>query len=226
MDRAEGIKIGTISFGPLMLRADLLIFLLSAMIGYIVLMIKLRGSEAGGWIKDTYVNAVGIGFFLWKFSMLFFDPQAALSNPLSLLYFSGGQRGLGLGIIGGVAYLIYRSYRSRPYMIPLIKAAILAYGAVQAARFTMLFLWEGTMDWDNLLQALLSAALGIAAWLKFESPLRSYVPLALWYSLGSAIAPFLNENRHVVLVGFSLEQLFFVLVAVSLLFLDSLWNKR
>lgn len=225
--RAEGDMIGMISLGSLVLRADLLIFLLSVVFGYIVLTVKLRHSEAGGWIKDTYVNALGIGFFLWKFSMLFFNPLEALSNPLSLLYFTGGQRGLWLGALGAMAYLSYRGYRNRPMLVPFIKAAILAFGAVQAARFTMFFLWEGTAGWENPLCAVLSAGLGITAWLKFGSPLRSYVPIALWYSIGSAIIPFLNEHRHTVLVGFSLEQLLFVLVAISLLFLDSfIGNKR
>lgn len=222
----EGNIIGTISLGSLVLRADLLIFLLSAVIGYIVLSIRLRHHEAGSWIKDTYVNTLGIGFFLWKFSILFFDPLEAFSNPMSLLYFTGGQRGLWLGVLGAVAYLVYRGYRNRPHIILLIKGVVLAYGAVQAARFTLLSMSEGITGWENPLFALLSAALAIAAWLKFEYRTKSFVPLALWYSIGSVVIPFLNENRDVVLVGFSLQQLLFVLLAIFILILDALWDTR
>ncbi|AZK47625.1 hypothetical protein EIM92_16935 [Paenibacillus lentus] len=222
-----GDIIGTIALGSLVLRADLLIFLLSAAFGYIVLKIKFRHREAGGWIKEGYVNALGIGFFLWKFSMLFFSPLETLSNPLSLLYFTGGQRGVWLGVLGAITYLAYRGYKNRPLLVPFVKAALLAYGAVQGFRFTMFFLWEGAVGWENLLCAVLAAGLGIMAWLKYESPLRSFLPLALWYSIGSAVIPFLDEYRHAVLIGFSLEQLFFLLVAISLLFLDSfIGNKR
>ncbi|GAA0134364.1 hypothetical protein YSY43_12040 [Paenibacillus sp. YSY-4.3] len=204
----------------------MLIFLLSAIIGYIVLNIRLRHREEGGWIKDAYVTALGIGFFLWKFSMLIFDPLEALSNPLSLLYFSGGQRGLWLGALGGMAYLVYKAYRNRPFVQLLIRSLVLAYAAVQTVRFTMLFLWEGTLGWELPLCALLSLVLWIAAWLKFESPLRSFMPIALWYSIGSAVIPFLEENRYVVWLGFSLEQLLFVLLAVFLIFLDYLRERQ
>lgn len=209
-----------------MLRADLLMFLLSAVIGYSVLSIRLRHREEGRWIKDSYVTALGIGFFLWKFSMLIFDPLEALANPLSLLYFSGGQRGLWLGALGGMAYLAYKGYRNRPLVQLLIKSSVLAFAAVQAARFTMFFLWEGSLGWKLPLCALLSLVLSIAAWLKFDLPLSSFVPLVLWYSIGSAVFPFLDGNRHIVLAGFSLEQLLFILLAVAMLVLDSIGNRR
>lgn len=204
----------------------MLIFLLSAVIGYAVLAIRLRHDEKGGWIKDTYVNALGNGFILWKFSLLFFEPREALANPLSLLYFSGGQRGVWLGALVGIIYLIYRGYRNRPAIPLLVKSAVLAYSAVQAARFTLFMLEEGSGGWEIPLSALLSAALGVGAWLKLASPVRSFVPLVLWYSIGSAIIPFWNANRHIAAAGFSLEQLLFILLAVSLLILDSFWIRR
>lgn len=215
---------GTVSLGPFALRADLLVFLLAAVIGYAVLAVKVRRIEAADWIKETYVNVMGIGFLLWKFNLLFFEPLEAVANPLSLLYFSGGGRGLWLGMIGAFGYFLYRGYRNRPQLGPLIKAGVLAYGVVQAVRFALILLWEGEMSQESILSALLSAALFIAAWLKFDSPLNSFVKLGMWYSIGFAIIPFLNPHRSLMWIGFSLEQLLFVLLAVSLLIFDSLWR--
>lgn len=210
----------TVALGPLMIRADILIFLISAIVGFIVLKIRLRGREEANWILDTYVNALIIGFVVWKFSMIVFDPIRTMQNPLSLLYFTGGDKGILLGTALALLYVGIRLNKNRPWIIALAKASILAFLAASFTRYVFLWLWDDSFGMVGLLYVLLHGLFSVLAWVMYDASIRVFSSLALWYSIGSVLIPFFDPERYAVLAGFTSVQVAFGLVAVAILILD------
>lgn len=60
-------------------------------------------------VFDLLTNSIILGFFIWKGSLLLFEPSIILHNPLSVLYFTGGNSGLILAIIFTLSYFIYQA---------------------------------------------------------------------------------------------------------------------
>ncbi|MBS4211110.1 MULTISPECIES: redoxin domain-containing protein [Neobacillus] len=84
------------------------------------------------WVKKTYegelhkkvfdllVNTLILGFFIWKGSLIVLEPSIVMNSPLSLLYFTGGSKGLILAMIGSIIYFILKG-RKINIPNPLIK---------------------------------------------------------------------------------------------------------
>ncbi|WP_054955992.1 hypothetical protein [Paenibacillus dakarensis] len=215
----------TIALGPLMIRADLLAFIISAVTGYIVLKMRLRGREESHWITDVYTNALIIGFVAWKFGMIVFDLVRTIQNPLSLLYLTGGDKGILLGTALALLYIGFQLNRKRSLTIPLLKASALAFLAASSARYALLGLWLDTSGWDDLLYVLLHAIFAVIVWLKFDSSIRYFNSLALWYSIGSVFIRFFDPDRDIVIAGLSAIQIVYVIMAIILLASDMIINK-
>ena len=56
------------------------------------------------WILDTYLSVLIIGFISWKFGMLVFDPIRTIQHPASLIYMTGGTKGIWLGAVLALVY--------------------------------------------------------------------------------------------------------------------------
>lgn len=215
----------TIALGPFMIRADILIFLLSAIVGFIVLRIRLRDREESSFILDTYVNALIIGFVVWKFSMIVFDPIRTIQNPLSLLYFTGGDKGILLGTALALLYIGFRLNQNKLWIIPLLKASILAYLAGAFTRCLFLWLWDESLWIVGLMNVILQGVFLVLVWMKYDGSIRVFNSLALWYSIGSVLIPFFDPNRYTVVAGFNSVQITFGIVAFALLLLDVFLSK-
>lgn len=98
-----------IKLGPLLLNVELLSFIFSALAGYLVVKYRLRQVHDKESSSDKYISAVVIGFVVWKLSLFLFDPASVIQYPMSLLYFSGGDKGLVLGIAAALVYIWWRS---------------------------------------------------------------------------------------------------------------------
>jgi peroxiredoxin len=99
-----------IPIGPLMLNFGLVTFILSSVIAYFTVRYRLRTTNTHANISDKFLTALILGFFIWKFSLLLFDPITVIRYPMSLLYFNGGDKGLWLGIIISLLY-VWKSSR-------------------------------------------------------------------------------------------------------------------
>ncbi|MCR2822405.1 hypothetical protein [Lederbergia panacisoli] len=61
-------------------------------------------------MKDTanwYGNVVFIFIMTWKFSVVLFQFNMIVSNPLSILYFNGGMKGYWLGVAAAIVYTYF-----------------------------------------------------------------------------------------------------------------------
>lgn len=62
--------------------------------------------------SDWYGNAIFTFIVTWKLSVILFYLKMTLANPLNILYFNGGVKGYGLGILGALLYTVLSKRRS------------------------------------------------------------------------------------------------------------------
>ncbi|MEH7346881.1 hypothetical protein V7122_23910 [Bacillus sp. JJ1532] len=102
---------GAIMFGPFMLKYEWIIFFLAGMTAY--LFMKFMSKEDRSFQElflSSFLNAVLIGFIVYKFSSVIFQPTIIIEEPLSILYSTGGTKGKLLGLLIAVIYF-YTKYR-------------------------------------------------------------------------------------------------------------------
>ncbi|MGG3279490.1 redoxin domain-containing protein [Paenibacillus solani] len=169
-----------IPIGPLMIRADIVLFLICAAAGFAALRIRLRQMPQREWIQDTYLSVLIIGFVSWKFGMLVFDPIRTLQHPAALIYMTGGAKGIWLGTILALIYAALRWRKHREDSALLLKSAILAVYASGFAGYLFLWLWRDGADLtSSLLYTILFGVLFIFSWLLFQSSLTKFLTLGL-----------------------------------------------
>lgn len=216
----------TVVLGPLTVRIDILVFFISAVAGFLALRLRLRTREESAWILDTYVNALLIGFIVWKFSIIIFDPIRTIQHPLSLLYFTGGDKGVWLGTALALLYVGFRLNKNRSLLVSLVKAAMLAFLAGGFARYVFVWIWNDLMDEISLMYAVLHAVLAVWAWIKYDTSIRGFVSIALWYSIGAVLIPFFDAGRQTVIAGFTSIQIAYSILAFIILIGDILFSKQ
>lgn len=109
-----GLTLGAFLLGPLLIKYDWVLILLAGILSYFVVGKVLNKEEdfKKDFINDM-INAVLIGFFTYKFSSVLFQTENIINNPMEILYFSGGTKGLVLGLILALAYIAWRIRKSR-----------------------------------------------------------------------------------------------------------------
>ncbi len=100
-----------LQLGTTVLNIELLVYLIAGIVGaYAVRYRQRRHPDRERQTGDAW-NAVFLWLLVWKGSLFAFDPAGVIAQPLSLLFFSGGTRGIWLASIVALAYLVLRNYR-------------------------------------------------------------------------------------------------------------------
>jgi hypothetical protein len=103
----------TIEIGTFNLKSDLLIVFLSLLIVHLFFRFHLKNrQEFRKTFEDKLFTAVLIWFLIYKFGQLLFMPSLLWTNPLGLLYFSGGIKE---GILGSLAAALYFAGQCRKH---------------------------------------------------------------------------------------------------------------
>lgn len=97
-----------IQLGPLNLKVDHLILLLSGIGTFVVLKILLRNSQFYKEYSDVLFNMALMWVLFYKFSVVLFRPMLIFENPLGLLYFNGGLKGIIGATFFSVAYILWK----------------------------------------------------------------------------------------------------------------------
>ncbi|MGM7703576.1 peroxiredoxin family protein [Pseudalkalibacillus sp. Hm43] len=97
-----------IQIGSMIIRTEWILLAVTIIVGFVVAKIQLHNHAERKKYVDTIFNAVLIGLLVWKGSIILFQPFMVIDHPMSLLYFTGGVKGVWLGLISGAAYLIYK----------------------------------------------------------------------------------------------------------------------
>lgn len=216
----------TIQIGPFVLNFELLIFLFSAFVGYWALKYRLKMASAEEKTSDKFVNALILGFLTWKFSTIIFDPVSVIQNPMSLIYFSGGDRGLWLAIVVSVIFLGVQTQKDGTAV--MVNLDVLGTGWIVGS--SIYYLLRLAVDSTNFIVPILNALVTIALllWIykKKEKVGHTVVlnQIVLWYSLGRISLSFLKERTY-FLLGFSTEQLVYLALAFIALFVGIALEK-
>ncbi|MBT2689625.1 hypothetical protein J7I93_15645 [Bacillus sp. ISL-47] len=104
---------GAFLLGPLLIKYEWILIFLAGILTYFVVGQALKkDAEFKKDALNDMVNAIFIGFFTYKFSSVLFQTENIINNPIGLLYFSGGSKGMTLGIILALIYLAWRIKKS------------------------------------------------------------------------------------------------------------------
>lgn len=99
-----------IQIGSLAIMTKWVILAIGLILGIIVVRIWLTNKTSKDHIKsilNLLTNGIFIGFLVWKASLLLLDPKLVTKSPLSLLYFTGGTKGLIIAVIITLLYFLY-----------------------------------------------------------------------------------------------------------------------
>jgi len=97
--------------GTTVINAEMLVYLISGILGvFAVRYVRNRHPERERQVSDAW-NAVFLWLIVWKGSLFLFDPSGVIEHPMSLLFFSGGTKGIAVASLAAIAYLFLRNFR-------------------------------------------------------------------------------------------------------------------
>lgn len=106
----------TLFLGPLIVPVRLLLLLVAGIAGYAALRYRLHRTSAAADERKSLLDPLGhvlfAGVLIWKFSPILLDTRFVLDHPLSLLYFTGGNKGLLLAASYALGVLGYRTWKN------------------------------------------------------------------------------------------------------------------
>lgn len=100
---------GYFQIGSIIIRTEWIILFVAAIIGFATARFRLHKYEHRKQMLDVLFNAFLIGLLIWKGSIALFKPIEVINNPMALLYFTGGSKGVWLGLTVGTVYIVYQS---------------------------------------------------------------------------------------------------------------------
>ncbi|MGG1552313.1 hypothetical protein [Paenibacillus ferrarius] len=211
-----------LQLGPFLLKTEVLILGLSALAGYIGLRIRLNRSDSDhsdqAGVTDKLVNGFLMWLIIWKLSIVLFDPVSVTWSPLALLYFDGGEKGLWLGGIASGLYVGYGIRRSRISVTAWIDYVSISWFCGSAA-YHLLNLLNGFHEGAYHLAS--SFIILLLAGMLYKRQKRGdslyLLQILLWFCIGQILSLFLNEGRTILIMGFSMSQLLYLVFSCMLL---------
>ena len=215
--------------GHFLLKTHWLIICLSAFVGHFVIKHRLhRAGYLDQQIIETIENSLIIALVVWKFSLILFKPVTVVTNPLALLYFSGGEHGIWLAVAVASSYVYFRVQKEHVSIWvygDLLTAGFLAATAVYYLIDLALNKQMVWVDGSEFIISLLILLLIYRRSRKIGKPYHLNQAL-LWFSLGQVFILFLNPLKHNYWWGFSQKQILYLSLAVLCLSIDWVAEKK
>ncbi|WP_134704401.1 hypothetical protein [Ammoniphilus sp. YIM 78166] len=200
-----------IRLGPLLVRVDLIILILSGACSLLWMKFQIKKElKNGEGMLNAIGNAVFIVFAVWKCSYLLFEPFTVLDNPFVLIYFSGGYRGWILGLFTAFLYL---SWESKKQHIPLASYfRWLGLGFLIAnGIYHFIFLMKEPSTLLHAADFLLSAILFL--WIYMEKSNDRAFQGWIWFGILQIFILFFH-GQYPILLGLSREQWIYISVSI------------
>lgn len=216
-----------LQLGPFVLKTQWLVIMLSMSVAYFVIWYRLKKiasieASVKDQITETIEKGAVIAILTWKFSFLAFHPIRVVTNPISILYYSGGESGIGLAF---VVFLLYFYYHSKRDHIPLgvygdLLAASFLAGIVVYSLFALLWSQQGIWVYGS--EILLAMLLYLLYFRESKGTVRlgDLNQSLMWFSLGQVFISFLNPLKQYFLWGFSKLQITFLFLAAFCIMID------
>ncbi|GKU79050.1 hypothetical protein [Paenibacillus sp. L3-i20] len=217
----------TIQAGSFVLNGQILLIFLFGLTGWASLRLYLRGQSNAERIGAIATNAFLIWFVVWKGSLILWDPVATWEQPISLLYYDGGEKGIWMAFIAVIAYVVW-STRKADFAPAVVAAAASVYilGGFMAYHIALALL-----DSENKFFHAGSAVLSIGMLLAFymtDKPVgwRKLVVRWFWVMLGWTGIWFLYPSRDLILLSFSKQQIVGMVLGTVLFVIERRLERR
>lgn len=217
--------------GPFIIREDLLFYALCAVVGYVALQWRVRRlpGEHQKAVGDAHLQALLLGVICWKLSVVVFYPVLSWKNWSSVLFLTGGSRGVLLGICIGVLYLAYKARKQGIRLSAYGDSILFGYAAANIAFHTgSLVLDIGYHAPASFIYVVLSA--GLIGWMSLSRAVPGeavyFHRLLLWYSLGNIIISLFATGDQVIW-SFTLVQIVYSVTSLyTLVFLNMIERTK
>jgi peroxiredoxin len=107
---------------------------------------------------DVFSNGLFILLLSWKGSLLFLEPLLVIKSPLSLLYFTGGNKGLWIAFLITILYFINKSRKITTVSVIVKSLLIYNFTVTTVYHFLSLFILEESKSY-HLIIGLITAFL-------------------------------------------------------------------
>lgn len=215
-----------LTLGPFVLQREILFILLSILAGYTALKFRMGQTNNNGLgIDSLFTNSVLLGFLIWKFSFILFDPIGVINQPAQILYFDGGSQGMWLAITVVLIYLLYQRRKNVTSWAVFMDAAAVSWLGAYGA-YHLLLLTSITYDWVNHLMASIWSVIWLGVLLSNKivnllTLLRSFQ----WYFIGQVFIQFLSHSSDVIW-GFHMEQAVYLVSATATIICSVILEKK
>ena len=95
----------SIHIGPLVIQKYMIVLLFAILVAYLYIAVVLyKQKEILKKVEDHLVSTLLLWILLFKFSIILFRPSIIWTNPIGLIYFTGGTYGMCLASIVSVVF--------------------------------------------------------------------------------------------------------------------------
>lgn len=203
-----------VTLGPLIIKWNWIALLLSGFMGFLFVKQGLIAAkeEKTQEILDMMGNSVLLSFGIWKVSIILFNPISVISNPMVLLYFSGGYRGWILAVISVFSYSLYQSKKQS---LP-VTTYIRLYGLVFSSAMGMYHFMALIINYTDFLFYLGEILLAVifARWFYKGHSANQLFQAVVWFGIEQIFIQFFKEVHVEVWLGLSREQFIFLVVSL------------
>ncbi|WP_261134219.1 hypothetical protein [Bacillus sp. Marseille-Q3570] len=205
--------------GPLMIKEKWILYVVAALVSYLVVKVLTKVKGIDPRVIESVWNAAMVFLLVWKGSYAVFHLFQTFQNPIALLYFTGGEKGVVLGFIAVLLYLFLRSKKEAlgfsVYMDMTLLTLLTALCTYTLGRlmldqpFSIVWLFEIVLYLSLL-----------AYWVvKYKADKPLWPEILMWFSLGS-IALSYYKPQIPILLGLSFSQWTYIVVSIIAIILS------
>ncbi|WP_301171681.1 hypothetical protein [Brevibacillus nitrificans] len=213
-----------IQLGPLLVKMSMLIVVVSIILAFAAVHFRLREKkELKRTIWEVMSSSLLLAFLVWKFSYVLFYPSKAIEQPASILYFSGGDRGLLLALLAAIVYIAV-TVRKKELPIPVFTEAIAVGGwTAWASSFLLTWAVEGQNSWYYGQQTIIGLVFMLVVIRKkeTEASVVFWLQRLMWFGISQVYVGFFYQKHTPLFAGLSKIQWLCYFFAALALFLIS-----
>ncbi|MNI62997.1 hypothetical protein D3C73_1183390 [compost metagenome] len=206
----------TLQVGSFVINGQLLLILAFGVFGWLTFRSYTRRISLQEDYGSIAINAFVIWLLVWKGSLLLLEPATTFQHPITLIYYDGGIRGRFIAAAATGLYLAYRFRKGKDSWRSAIEiTTVYLFGGL--AGYHLGYLWFEPHIGLFHMGYVIVAVLVLLSFFIVKQPvlwtslLRSWV----WGCMGLAVIWFLNPERTLFVLSFSIQQVILMLIGIG-----------